>query len=624
MGQQLSEHCPGHCFADSRPRESEVRVVSVAGQEKIAEKDLFERHAGADIARLSIFERGRRVRRSCFNACGLQDISCGIERLLTREIGDQPVLVHRKQYDNCPGAHVESKGKTVEKYYARQQVAITDELPEQARKDYGDSIYGGQRGELPVHLANLRREQQDFLQKYKIGKRLASGAQGVTYMATEKSSNRVVVVKKPNNAIDISDYTLLKDKTHPNIVRVFDLFQNPLDTYIVLEFCSGGDLFSAIENIKNMTQNWCAAVMKQAFQGATYLHLQFKESHNDIKPENILLDRKVKSLKDVPRVMLADFGCLGPIGEIGTDDGGDPRYRAPEVFRGSYFSDKTDAWALGVSLFEVMTGGLMIHINRPNISGWMKFVRTPDCKKLMDKLMASKRVDLSAVPVDKNEPEMGSKLHQLLNGLLNTWARSRTTCVEAVDHPWFKIADDKGEIVLPEEIAEKLRRRGRMKVLNSALLNLIGDQLQGESIQYYKNIWDKYETDHRGTMQYKEFQRMLEDIGVVGKLDSPSAEAFFALADVNKSGYVEFKEFVALMFSPDQLDSADRASYFKKAFYFLSGDASKITSAQFAKLFETRGADENMAVIDRLFNDIDTNRNGSIDYKEFVAYIDNL
>ena len=107
-------------------------------------------------------------------------------------------------------------------------------------------------------------------------------------------------------------------------------------------------------------------------RGVSYIHIQFQEYHNDIKPENVLLDRKPSSQSDVPRFMLADFGCSSrALDGGGGKRGGDPRYNAPEVWgSGTQASSACEVWSLGVMMYEMLSGGMIIFTDHPYISGW--------------------------------------------------------------------------------------------------------------------------------------------------------------------------------------------------------------------------------------------------------------
>merc|ERR1719387_3069550 len=120
-----------------------------------------------------------------------------------------------------------------------------------------------------------------------------------------------------------------------------------------MECCSGGDLFGAIEHcfdsFGGITIEFIQGMMAQAMKGILYIHTEFRECHNDIKPENVLLDRKPSAITDIPRAMIADFGCVSGDGSGAT---GDPRYNAPELWKGGVVSFASDVWALGVMLYE--------------------------------------------------------------------------------------------------------------------------------------------------------------------------------------------------------------------------------------------------------------------------------
>lgn len=290
---------------------------------------------------------------------------------------------------------------------------------------------------------------RDFLECYELGKRLAAGHKGVVYLASERSSARTVVVKKPRNSADKSDYVHLAQKAHPNVVRVFDCFSEASETCIVMEYCAGGDLFQAIQSLGKPNENWSAAVFEQILLGVQYLHEHFNEAHNDLKPENILLDRPA-SPHDVPRIVLADFGCAAGDGEVSLPSGGDPRYRAPEILWGASFGLATDAWALGVVLYEVLSGGLLIHTQHPNVCSYSAFrehANGEDCRRLLTALRAGQDVDVSAAA-------RGHVSRSLLVGLLDVERRTRLTVSAALKHAWLGVHDGASEVDHQEATAK--------------------------------------------------------------------------------------------------------------------------------------------------------------------------
>lgn len=292
---------------------------------------------------------------------------------------------------------------------------------------------GGAHEGFPEHRGY--NHSNTFMEKYELGSRLAAGSKGVTYLAIERSTKQTVVAKKPNDVTDTRDFDFLKDKQHPNIARVFECFCTPDETFVIMEYYRGGDLFEALEDIGMPTCSWTAAVFKQVVHGVKYLYDEFRESHIDIKRENILLDRKPTCSEDIPKVVVADFGCAAAAGVLThKTGGGDPRYRAPETFWNAPFGCSTDVWALGVLLFELLTGGLLIYINQKNVCGFRAFMSLEDgavCKRFMRQLRAGHVVDVGIVN--------GDEAQDLLRGLLQVDSVQRLTLEGALSHSWFSV-----------------------------------------------------------------------------------------------------------------------------------------------------------------------------------------
>lgn len=79
---------------------------------------------------------------------------------------------------------------------------------------------------------------------------------------------------------------------HPNIIKLYETFEDIRNIYLVMELCAGGELFDRIINAGHFTETQCAVLMKQILQTIHYLH-ENGIMHRDLKPENFLfvLDR---------------------------------------------------------------------------------------------------------------------------------------------------------------------------------------------------------------------------------------------------------------------------------------------------------------------------------------------
>jgi serine/threonine protein kinase len=103
---------------------------------------------------------------------------------------------------------------------------------------------------------------------------------------------------------------VLKICQHPNIIRLLDVFENPEYIYIVLENCSGGDLFTYLDKRDfKITEDKARAIAHEIAAALFYLH-KYGIAHRDLKLENILMDNP----SDEAEAKLVDFGLSKMIG----------------------------------------------------------------------------------------------------------------------------------------------------------------------------------------------------------------------------------------------------------------------------------------------------------------------
>ena len=96
---------------------------------------------------------------------------------------------------------------------------------------------------------------------------------------------------------------ILSRLDHPNIIKLFELFQDAKYYYMITEQCSGGELFDRIQEISSFTEEMAASYMRQLLSAVSYCH-KSRIMHRDLKPENILLESKSPNSP----LKLIDFG----------------------------------------------------------------------------------------------------------------------------------------------------------------------------------------------------------------------------------------------------------------------------------------------------------------------------
>lgn len=95
---------------------------------------------------------------------------------------------------------------------------------------------------------------------------------------------------------------ILKNLDHPNIVRLYEVFEDKTSIYLVTELCTGGELFDVILERQTFDEKSAASIIKQVLSAVAYCHSK-NVAHRDLKPENILLDTKKND-----HIKVIDFG----------------------------------------------------------------------------------------------------------------------------------------------------------------------------------------------------------------------------------------------------------------------------------------------------------------------------
>ncbi|KAH8880165.1 Pkinase-domain-containing protein [Thozetella sp. PMI_491] len=150
------------------------------------------------------------------------------------------------------------------------------------------------------------------------------------------------------------EVAILKLIEHPNIMKLYDIWENRSEIYLVTEFVEKGDMFEFINWQGRMREEEAMYYFRQIMRAMEYIH-SFNICHRDLKPENILL-------KADGTVKIADFGMAalrqGPNRPL-TTACGSPHYAAPELLRNQgYMGPEVDLWSMGVILFAMLAGRL--------------------------------------------------------------------------------------------------------------------------------------------------------------------------------------------------------------------------------------------------------------------------
>ncbi|TFK87354.1 Pkinase-domain-containing protein [Polyporus arcularius HHB13444] len=230
------------------------------------------------------------------------------------------------------------------------------------------------------------------------------------FLSSRNSSNAQAKAEKQRLGID-REIIMMKLMNHPNIMRIYDVYEGEKELYLILEYVEGGELFDFLVNRGRLPPLEALAYFKQVVYGLNYAHT-FSIIHRDLKPENIL----IHSLNP-PLVKIADWGMAAfapPTLQLETSCGS-PHYASPEIVNGhKYCGTATDIWSCGVILYALLTGRLPFDD---------KNVRTLLTKVKVGKYDMPSFVD----PLAKD----------LLSRMLVVDVNKRISMAEILAHPWL-------------------------------------------------------------------------------------------------------------------------------------------------------------------------------------------
>ncbi|KAK0449793.1 kinase-like domain-containing protein [Desarmillaria tabescens] len=264
-----------------------------------------------------------------------------------------------------------------------------------------------------------------------IGECVGKGASGRVKIAKHKHTGQLAAVKilplaplvnsraslatqqakteKQRLGID-REITMMKLMNHPNILRIYDVYEGTRELFLILEYVEGGELFDFLVNKGRLEPSEALTVFMQIIYGLNYAHT-FSIIHRDLKPENILI-----ASFNPPLVKIADWGMAAfapPSLHLETSCGS-PHYASPEIVNGhKYQGTATDIWSCGIVLFALLSGRLPFD--------------DKDVGILLSKVKSGVfKMPQSLDPLAKN----------LLSRMLVVDVHQRITIPEILVHPW--------------------------------------------------------------------------------------------------------------------------------------------------------------------------------------------
>ena len=276
---------------------------------------------------------------------------------------------------------------------------------------------------------NLAVQNKSLFDKYEVRQKIGKGKFGLVKSGINKETHKQVAIKiMAKKNMDKSDLELakveidiLKISQHPNIIKLYDIYENENYIYIIMEYCSGGDLLSYFEYYEyELKETKVCEIIHKLSMAIYFLH-SYGIVHRDLKPENILMT----DLTPEADIRLLDFGLSKIIGneEKCTEPYGTLSFVAPEVLQGKPYDKSVDLWSIGIITFLLLCGYLPFDDKHSEREIARQTIQDP--------------VPFESKIWNKYSPEART----FVEGLLHKRPEKRYSIKEVLEHPWIKKMD---------------------------------------------------------------------------------------------------------------------------------------------------------------------------------------
>eukprot|EP00927_Polykrikos_kofoidii_P009268 TRINITY_DN13859_c0_g2_i1.p1 TRINITY_DN13859_c0_g2~~TRINITY_DN13859_c0_g2_i1.p1 ORF type:complete len:1004 (+),score=219.85 TRINITY_DN13859_c0_g2_i1:51-3062(+) len=411
----------------------------------------------------------------------------------------------------------------------------------------------------------------------------ATGApRAMKAIGKEQMKTRMTILKKE---IEIS-----KMVDHPHLVKLYEIFEDDDYIYLVVELCTGGNLFNVVDEQGAMSDLKAACVMQQVMRGVAYMHSSFIV-HRDIKPENVLL--RDRQPVECANAKVTDFGLSTNFrtGTMFCARVGTATFMSPEVIEKNY-DEKCDTWALGVMIFFLMSTQLPFYSNNEDRL-FRKTVRAVvDFEDELWHNVSAECVDLAS--------RLIVRVHR------------RLSLSAALEHSWFnKFVSAKTVPAFGEEVLEKLREFRSLNKLKRAALAVGASMLTDNEVKLAREIFVALDLNGDGQVSMAEMREVLTREGKFEKTQH-LWEKFFEDGIDREFTYTEF-----LAANVSRKNCTCEAIL--KAVY-ASLDKNNDQNISLAEVAGGRLLGHlSMEEIATMFEELDKNSDCFIDYQEFKA-----
>lgn len=383
-----------------------------------------------------------------------------------------------------------------------------------------------------------------------------------------------------------NEIAIMKRLDHAHITRLIETYEDKRELFLVMELCSGGDLYSR----DPYTEDQAARIIGSILSAVDFMHMH-GIIHRDLKYENILFANPSATAE----IKIIDFGLSKMYTpEQRLKEGVGTVYTmAPEVIKGDY-NNKADVWAVGVLAYMLLSSQMPFYGRRR--------------KEILDKI--------SRCNYDFKGRRWGTVSRQAKNfikDLLMHEPNERPSANEAKQSIWLNMRLTSSVRTATEHdmdaAACSLENYSMHKTLQKLALMVIAHKSNSEEIGYLRNVFKRYDKDRDGSITLNEFKQCLSKYNYP---DEYVAKLFYA-ADLDGTGELKYTEFLAATIESTDLVTEERLA---EAFDRLDSDDSGYITVQ--DLRDLLGEDVPNKVIEDVIAEADLDDNNRVTYEDFL------
>ncbi|XP_038186561.1 calcium/calmodulin-dependent protein kinase type IV [Arvicola amphibius] len=308
---------------------------------------------------------------------------------------------------------------------------------------------------------------------FEVESELGRGATSIVYRCKQKGTQKPYALKVLKKTVDKkivrTEIGVLLRLSHPNIIKLKEIFETPMEISLVLELVTGGELFDRIVEKGYYSERDAADAVKQILEAVAYLH-ENGIVHRDLKPENLLY---ATPAPDAP-LKIADFG-LSKIVEhqvLMKTVCGTPGYCAPEILRGCAYGPEVDMWSVGIITYILLCGFEPFYDERG------------------DQFMFRRILNCEYYFISPWWDEVSLNAKDLVRKLIVLDPKKRLTTFQALQHPW--VTGKAANFVHMDTAQKKLQEFNARRKLKAAVKAVVASSRLGSASSSHSSIQESH------------------------------------------------------------------------------------------------------------------------------------